>query len=111
MSAAALNTMNRILILIFCIVFFAPSPISSNNNLIKKWRRNLLMDIWVPPGLELPEAQWFEQTLDHFHPTDDRTWKQRCCSSIPFIQLFVYSILNYHIINIIRCGYYRKIEM
>ena len=78
-AAAALNTMNRILILILCIVFFAPCPISSNNNLIKKWRRNLLMDISVPPGLELPEAQWFEQTLDHFHPTDDRTWKQRCC--------------------------------
>ncbi|GFS16300.1 thymus-specific serine protease [Elysia marginata] len=24
-----------------------------------------------------PNAQWFEQRLDHFNPTDTRTWKQR----------------------------------
>lgn len=29
-----------------------------------------------PEGTELPEDQWFLQKLDHFHPTDGRTWKQ-----------------------------------
>lgn len=24
----------------------------------------------------LPPEEWFEQTLDHFNPTDGRTWKQ-----------------------------------
>lgn len=26
----------------------------------------------------LPPVQWFEQNLDHFNPTDARTWKQVC---------------------------------
>ncbi|CAH0716103.1 unnamed protein product, partial [Brenthis ino] len=33
-----------------------------------------------PAGVEhqnLPPAQWFTQKLDHFRPTDKRTWKQR----------------------------------
>ena len=25
----------------------------------------------------MPPALWFEQTLDHFHPTDSRVWQQR----------------------------------
>lgn len=25
---------------------------------------------------KLPPDQWFDQTLDHFNPTDERTWKQ-----------------------------------
>lgn len=29
-----------------------------------------------PEGTELPESQWFLQKLDHFDPTDGRTWKQ-----------------------------------
>jgi pimeloyl-ACP methyl ester carboxylesterase len=28
-------------------------------------------------GLGLPEPLWFEQRLDHFDPTNNRTWKQR----------------------------------
>lgn len=28
-------------------------------------------------GKPLPDDQWFPQILDHFHPTDDRMWKQR----------------------------------
>ena len=47
------------------------------NNLIKRWQRNLLLSPINTQDLELPPAQWFEQTLDHFHPTDDRSWKQR----------------------------------
>ena len=50
----------------------------SSNNIIRKWRRNLLIDpFWHPQDLYLPEAKWFNQTLDHFHPTDDRVWNQR----------------------------------
>ncbi|XP_059091857.1 putative serine protease K12H4.7 [Tigriopus californicus] len=34
----------------------------------------------VPSNIEgkpVPDDQWFPQNLDHFHPTDDRMWKQR----------------------------------
>lgn len=56
------------------------SLIASNegtNNIIRKWRRNLLFEPYRPHGFQDPPSQWFEQTLDHFHPTDRRTWKQR----------------------------------
>lgn len=30
-----------------------------------------------PEGKPTPPDQWFVQRLDHFHPTDETTWKQR----------------------------------
>jgi len=40
-----------------------------------------------PPtkGEEFPE-QWFTQSLDHFHPSDDRTWQQRYWSNFEHYQ-------------------------
>ena len=55
------------------------APFSSSWNLKRFQRKHAL----VPPsGLlgaahDLPADQWFEQELDHFHPSDGRTWKQR----------------------------------
>lgn len=37
-----------------------------------------------PEGTELPEAQWFLQKLDHFNPTEGRTWKQQYFSNGSF---------------------------
>ncbi|XP_063840120.1 putative serine protease K12H4.7 [Scylla paramamosain] len=31
----------------------------------------------LPEGVHLPQEKWFTQTLDHFSPTDIRTWQQR----------------------------------
>lgn len=31
----------------------------------------------LPHGVHLPQEKWFIQTLDHFSPTDIRTWRQR----------------------------------
>ncbi|KAG0722922.1 putative serine protease K12H4.7 [Chionoecetes opilio] len=31
----------------------------------------------LPEGEHLPPERWFNQTLDHFAPTDNRTWQQR----------------------------------
>ena len=30
-----------------------------------------------PSGAPLPEEQWFQQRLDHFKITEDRSWRQR----------------------------------
>lgn len=30
----------------------------------------------LPHGVHLPQEKWFIQTLDHFSPTDIRTWRQ-----------------------------------
>ena len=33
------------------------------------------------PNISLPPDEWFEQQLDHFDPTDTRTWEQVCVLS------------------------------
>ena len=58
-------------------ILFLISDIEGTSNLVKKWRRNLLFDPDIELGFQLPPSKWFDQTLDHFHPTDGRTWKQR----------------------------------
>lgn len=32
---------------------------------------------YVPPNVQTPPEQWFTQKLDHYKPTDSRTWQQR----------------------------------
>ena len=63
--------------LIISMLLFMISNCEGTNNIIRKWRRNQLFEPEITPGLQLPQAKWFEQTLDHFHPTDSRVWKQR----------------------------------
>lgn len=43
----------------------------------RRWLRNKLGNPVLRSDQEVPPDQWFDQTLDHFHPTDDRTWRQR----------------------------------
>jgi hypothetical protein len=43
----------------------------------RSWHHHGLGSPSIPPGVEVPPDQWFVQLLDHFKPTDDRTWKQR----------------------------------
>lgn len=38
----------------------------------------------LPQGTKLPPEQWFTQTLDHFNPTDIRTWQQRYFTNASF---------------------------
>ena len=53
----------RVFILLFCFLFNSVH----SNNLLRKWRRNLLIDpFWIPQNLDLPEAQWFDQTLGKY---------------------------------------------
>jgi len=40
-------------------------------------RRHTLASAKPHPSSPQPEEQWFNQDLDHFHPTDHRTWRQR----------------------------------
>ena len=52
------------------------------NNILQKWKRIFLQNSvihhhHVNKTENFTKAEWFEQTLDHFNPTDDRTWKQR----------------------------------
>lgn len=45
----------------------------------------------------LPPAQWFKQKLDHFTPTDTRTWKQ--VYNFPSITVFK-EFSNFYIMNL-----------
>ena len=40
----------------------------------RSWHHQGLGSPSIPPGVEVPPDQWFVQLLDHFKPTDDRTW-------------------------------------
>ena len=68
---------NLITLIIPSLLFFMIFDCEGTNNIIRKWRRNQLFEPEITSGLQLPQAKWFEQTLDHFHPTDGRVWKQR----------------------------------
>ena len=63
-------------VIVFCLWI---SSINAGNIILQKWKRNLLQSPvnYHINAEDLPKAQWFEQTLDHFHPTDNRTWNQR----------------------------------
>nr|ATU82939.1 secreted S37 peptidase protein [Pristhesancus plagipennis] len=62
--------MKQIISAWFCLIFFIE---------IEALRTNKL-HLHEPPVLEdvlLPPDQWFEQRLDHFDPTNTKTWMQR----------------------------------
>ncbi|PSN56520.1 hypothetical protein C0J52_14786 [Blattella germanica] len=44
----------------------------------------LLKEPYVHHDVPLPPDEWFEQQLDHFNPTDLRTWKQRYFTNASF---------------------------
>lgn len=44
---------------------------------------------------ELPPDQWFTQKLDHFNPTDDRTWQQVIfCILLLVFKKYLFCVLN-----------------
>lgn len=45
-----------------------------NHGLIGRFRNGLRSDTTLPTAPE----QWFTQKLDHFDPSEHRTWKQVC---------------------------------
>lgn len=46
--------------------------------------RKFLYPPALPEGTEPPPDQWFTQILDHFNPTDTRTWQQRYFTNATF---------------------------
>lgn len=62
------------LIILIVFSFFPLSSMHLINNVIKHGIKD-------PGGIEflnirLPEEEWFSQKLDHFDPTNERTWLQ-----------------------------------
>jgi hypothetical protein len=55
-----------------------------SNSLIRKWKRNLLTSPAITTTAA--KAKWFKQSLDHFHPTEDRTWQQQYFVNDSFYQ-------------------------
>ena len=68
-----IKMVSKVLLLLIC---FSSTQVLSNN-ILRKWKRNLLTNPYLRQSSQDSGALWFKQTLDHFHPTDSRTWNQR----------------------------------
>jgi len=60
-------------VLVFLLI---PSPLCSGG-FPRRGREGMLRAPARPEGLKLAPAQWFQQKLGHFNPSDTRMWKQR----------------------------------
>ncbi|XP_071446334.1 putative serine protease K12H4.7 [Hetaerina americana] len=49
-----------------------------------KHNNKLLRGPGEPPNVKYPPEEWFSQKLDHFKPTDGRTWNQRYYTNSTF---------------------------
>ena len=63
----------------FVLVFLS----SQSEGALRKFRRGLLNNLHHleppvrPENVTLPEAEWFDQRLDHFNAQDKTLWRQR----------------------------------
>uniref|UniRef100_A0A224XNZ5 Putative serine protease n=1 Tax=Panstrongylus lignarius TaxID=156445 RepID=A0A224XNZ5_9HEMI len=69
------------LLLLVCFLWMSGAEASLKIN------RLHLSDPHVLKRVHLPPDQWFEQKLDHFDPTNTRTWKQRYGVNDTFAQI------------------------
>ncbi|XP_076060086.1 putative serine protease K12H4.7 [Oratosquilla oratoria] len=63
-------------IAVFCLIFEC-HPSLALSSFKSRRKGGVLRPPPVPRDAVLPKAEWFDQKLDHFDPTNLQTWKQR----------------------------------